>query len=173
MAQALDARDVVLPPLGDFALVNRVILQAEGFSVHATDLRKRPELFARRTRAALLPGAFVSAEDYLTARRRQRLLTDAVDRVFEQADVLITASSMTPACRIDDDAAIDTTYLAQARSVFNVTGHPALAMMSGLSAAGLPLSVQFAARRGEEATLLAAAARWEAMMGGPQRPPID
>jgi aspartyl-tRNA(Asn)/glutamyl-tRNA(Gln) amidotransferase subunit A len=79
---------------------------------------------------------------------------------------------MTPACRIDDDAEIDRTYLRQARSVFNVTGHPALAMMAGLSDSGLPLSVQFAARRGEEATLFRAAARWEAIMGGPQRPPV-
>ena len=40
-------------------------------------------------------------------------------------------------------------------SVFNVTGHPALAMMAGLSDEGLPLSVQFAARHGDEATLFA------------------
>ena len=34
------------------------------------------------------------------------------------------------------------TYPRQARTPFNVTGHPALAM-SGLSSSGLPLSVQF------------------------------
>ena len=170
VAAALGAHDVTLPPLGEFALVNRVILQAEGWSIHARNLRERAEMFARRTRTALLPGAFVSAEDYLTARRRAALLTEAVERAFDTVDVLVCASSMTPACRIDDDALIDTTYLAQARSVFNVTGHPALAMMSGLSSGGLPLSVQFAART--EAALFAAAARWEAAMGGVVRPPI-
>ena len=173
VAEALGAVDVTLPSLDDFALCNRVILQSEGFAIHARELRNRPEAFARRTRNALLPGMFVSAEDYVTARRLQTHLTAAVDAAFATVDILITASSMTPACRIDDDAEIDRTYLRQARSVFNVTGHPALAMMGGLSETGLPLSVQFAARRGEEAALFQVAAKWEAIMGGPQRPPIE
>lgn len=161
-----------LPPLEAFALVNRVILQAEGFAIHARDLRDRPDLYAARTRSALLPGAFLSAEDYLTARRRQRQLTEAVDAVFGHYDVLLTASSMTAACRIDDPAEIERTYMRQARGPFNLTGHPALAMMSGLSADGLPLSVQFVARRGAEATLFAVARVWERAMGGPRRPPM-
>ena len=169
---ALGATDIVLPPLDDFALCNRVILQSEGFALHADDLRVRPDAFAERTRRALLPGSFVSAGDYINALRLRTRLTNAVDAAFADVDILITASSMTPACRIDDDAEIDRTYLRQARSVFNVTGHPALAMMAGLSDDGLPLSVQFAARRGEEATLFHAAALWERAMGGPQRPPI-
>lgn len=172
VAEALGAIEVSLPPLDDFALCNRVILQSEGFAIHAKDLRTRPELFARRTRNALLPGMFVSAEDYVSARRLQTRLTAAVDAAFAEIDILITASSMTPACRIDDEGEIDRTYLRQARTVFNVTGHPALAMMAGVSEDGLPLSVQFAARRGEEATLFRAAALWERAMGGPQRPPI-
>ena len=172
VARRLGAIDVVLPPLDDFALSNRVILQSEGFAIHANALRGHPESFARRTRSALLPGMFVSAEDYVTARRLQAQLTTAVERVFDHVDVLVTASSMTAACRIDDDGEIDRTYLRQARTVFNVTGHPALAMMAGLSGDGLPLSVQLAARRGEEATLFRAASLWEQAMGGPQRPPI-
>ena len=172
VAKALGAVDVVLPSLDDFALCNRVILQSEGFAIHADDLRDRPDAFAKRTRSALLPGMFVSAEDYVAARRLKSRLTAAVDAVFANVDILITASSMTPACQIDDDAEIDRTYLRQARSVFNVTGHPALAMMAGLSQSSLPLSVQFAAKRGDEATLCGLAAQWEQLMGGPQRPPI-
>ena len=40
---------------------------------------------------------------------------------------------MDPACRIDRPADIERTYPRQARTPFNVTGHPALAMMAGLS----------------------------------------
>ncbi|WP_230207093.1 amidase [Novosphingobium sp. Gsoil 351] len=172
-AQALSAREAELPPLGEFSLVNRVILQAEGYAYHAHDLRNRPERFARRTRDALLPGEFVSSTDYLTARRLQATLTASVEARFAEFDVLLTASSMTPPCRIDDDAAIGSTYLSQARTPFNVTGHPALAMMAGLSSEGLPLSLQLVARCGEEAALLQVAERWERAMGGPLRPPID
>ena len=171
-ARVLGAQETTLPALGEFALVNRVILQSEGFAYHAEDLRDRPDWFARRTRDALLPGEFVTAEDYLTARRLQAMLTAAVETRFAEFDVLLTASSMTPPCRIDDDAAIGTTYLMQARTVFNVSGHPALAMAAGLSRNGLPLALQFAARNGDEATLLAVAERWEGAMGGPMRAPV-
>jgi len=161
--------DIRLPPLGEFNLVNRLILQCEGFAIHAADLRARPEAFSALTRAALLAGAFTPAETLLAAYRLKRQLTAAVDRAFDRVDVLLTASAMTTPCRIDDPAEIARTYLMQARSTFNVTGHPALAMASGVSADGLPLSVQFAART--DAALFAAAAAWEAAMGGPPRPP--
>jgi aspartyl-tRNA(Asn)/glutamyl-tRNA(Gln) amidotransferase subunit A len=61
--------------------------------------------------------------------------------------------------------------MLQARSPFNVTGHPALAMMAGLSPDGMPLSVQFVSRMGGEGHLLATAQRWERAMGGPVFPP--
>ena len=64
----------------------------------------------------------------------------AVNEAFRDFDVLICASSLDPASRLDDPAETARTYPRQARTPFNVTGHPALAMMSGLSDAGLPLS---------------------------------
>jgi aspartyl-tRNA(Asn)/glutamyl-tRNA(Gln) amidotransferase subunit A len=164
--------DVTLPPLELLLTVNRVILQSEGFALHATNLRERPDQYGKLTRAALLPGAFTTAEDYLTVQRRRTELTAAMERVFETVDVLLCASSMEPPCRIDDEAAIAHTYLRSARQPFNLTGHPALAMMSGLSSDGLPLSVQFAGRRNDEAAVFGVAAAWEAAMGGPRRPPL-
>lgn len=172
-ASILGAEETTLPPLGQFALVNRVILQSEGYAFHRDDLLDRPGCFARRTRDALLPGEYVSSADYLKARRLQEVLTAAVEDRLTEFDILLTASSMTPPCRIDDDASIATTYLSQARTVFNVSGHPALAMLAELSRDGLPLSLQLAARNGDEATLLAVAERWELALGGPLRPPID
>ena len=41
--------------------------------------------------------------------------------------------------------------------VHNVAGTPAMSVPLGWSAAGLPIGTQFAARRGDEATLLALA----------------
>ncbi|UVO50501.1 amidase [Sphingomonas sp. SUN019] len=173
VAAELGAQDIELPPLGDFALVNRIILQSEGFAAHADRLRGQPEALSKLTRTALLPGAFISAETLIAVYRQQGVLTAAVDVAFETVDILLTASSMEPACRIDDPAEIARSYMLQARTPFNVSGHPALAMMAGLSADGLPLSVQFACRMGEEGRLLAVAAEWERAMGGPVFPPIS
>jgi aspartyl-tRNA(Asn)/glutamyl-tRNA(Gln) amidotransferase subunit A len=75
--------------------------------------------------------------------------------------VLLCASSMDPASRIEDAAETARTYPRQARTPFNVTGHPALAMMAGLSDAGLPLSVQFVGRYFDDATVLRVAAAYE------------
>jgi aspartyl-tRNA(Asn)/glutamyl-tRNA(Gln) amidotransferase subunit A len=97
----------------------------------------------------------------------------AVNDAFRDFDALICASSLDPASRLDDPAETARTYPRQARTPFNVTGHPALAMMSGLSNAGLPLSVQFVGRYFEDATVLRVAAAYERGTEWHQRrPPI-
>ncbi|MDO7843390.1 amidase [Sphingomonas immobilis] len=161
-----------LAPLNDFADVTRAVMQAEGFAVHRAWMRARPGDYCAITRRTLLPGAFLSADALATALRLRAALFANVEDTFAGVDILLTASSMTPACRIDDPAEIARTYMRNARAPFNLTGHPALAMMAGLSPDGLPLSIQFAARRHQEALLLNVAAAYEQAMGGPRRPPI-
>jgi aspartyl-tRNA(Asn)/glutamyl-tRNA(Gln) amidotransferase subunit A len=164
--------DVELPPLQHFSVVNRIILQAEGFAEHGQAILAAPELFSALTRKALLPGAFLSAQDLLRALEWKAALTAQVDEALRTNDVLLCASSMVPPCRIDDPATIEATYMQQARGPFNVTGHPALAMRSGLSAGGLPLSVQFVAGKGGEDHLYRAAAAWERLGGAFTPPPL-
>jgi aspartyl-tRNA(Asn)/glutamyl-tRNA(Gln) amidotransferase subunit A len=54
-----------------------------------------------------------------------------------------------------------------------VTGHPALAMMSGLARSGLPVSVQFVGRYFEDATVLRVAAAYErATAWHKKKPPV-
>ena len=72
---------------------------------------------------------------------------------------------------IDDAAETERTYPRQARTPFNVTGHPALAMMAGLSSAGLPLSVQFVGPYFGEARLFQAARAWERAAGTAEKHP--
>ena len=96
-----------------------------------------------------------------------------VEQALRDHDVLLCASSMDPACRIDSPADVERTYPRQARTPFNVTGHPALAMMAGVSAGGLPLSVQFVGRYFDEATLFQVARAWEQASGVDRKhPPI-
>ena len=156
---------VELPPLGQFSAVNRTILQAEGWAVHAQWLRTRPQDYAKLTRQRLLAGAFLSAEDYVQAQRRRHRMIAEVEATFRDVDILLCASAMDPPCRVDDAEAVARTYPRQARTPFNVTGHPALAMMSGLSADRLPLSLQLVGRYWDEATVLRAAEVFERETG--------
>ncbi|MBY0336414.1 MAG: amidase [Acetobacteraceae bacterium] len=160
-AEGASVTAVTLPRLQDFAAVNRAILYAEAAAVHGTWLRERPEGYAAITRRRLMPGLFLSAEDHVTALRARARLVAAVREAFRGCDLLLTASSMDPACRIDDPEAVERTYPRQARIPFNVTGDAAITLMSGLHATGLPLSVQLAAPAGREALLLRAAHAYE------------
>lgn len=168
-----DVRDIRLPSLVEFAAVNRVILQSEAWAIHGEWLRTRPGDYGKLARRRLMPGAFLGAGDYVTANKRRSEMIAAVNAALAEVDVLLCASSMDPACRIDRPAEVERTYPRQARTPFNVTGHPALAMMAGLSSGGLPLSVQFVARNFDEATLFRVARAWEHASGMDKKhPPI-
>jgi aspartyl-tRNA(Asn)/glutamyl-tRNA(Gln) amidotransferase subunit A len=172
-AAGAELRTVKLPSLNEFAAVNRVIMGGEAWSIHAPWLRERPGDYAQLTRQRLMAGAFVSAGDYVGAQRRRLEMIAAVEDVLRDVDLLICGSSLDPASRIDDAAETARTYPRQARTPFNVTGHPALAMMAGLSSGGLPVSVQFAGRYFDEATVLRVAAAFErATDWHKKRPPI-
>jgi aspartyl-tRNA(Asn)/glutamyl-tRNA(Gln) amidotransferase subunit A len=160
-----EIRDVRLPTLGEFAAVNRVILQSEAWAIHGQWLRERPGDYGQLARRRLMSGAFLSAAAYVQAGRRRLEMIGAVEAALRDVDILLCASSMDPPCRIDDPETVERTYPRQARTPFNVTGHPALAMMSGLSSGGLPLSVQFVGRYFAEATLFQVAREWERAAG--------
>ena len=97
----------------------------------------------------------------------------AVEDQLREVDVLLCASSMDPPSRMDDAAETARTYPRQARTPFNVTGHPALAMMSGLASTGLPVSVQFVGRYFDDATVLRVASAYEkATRWHAKKPPI-
>jgi aspartyl-tRNA(Asn)/glutamyl-tRNA(Gln) amidotransferase subunit A len=169
-----DIRDIRLPTLGEFGAVNRVILQSEAWAIHAPWLRERPGDYGQLARRRLLGGAFISAGDYVQASRRRLEMIASVENALREVDVLLCASAMDPPSRIEDAAETERTYPRQARTPFNVTGHPALAMMAGLSSAGLPISVQFVARYFAEAMLFQVARAWERAAGTDERhPPID
>jgi aspartyl-tRNA(Asn)/glutamyl-tRNA(Gln) amidotransferase subunit A len=172
-AEGAEVRTVRLPSLNEFAGINRVILCSEAWSIHAPWLRSRPGDYGQLARRRLLPGAFMAAGDYVGAQRRRSQVIAAVEDALRDVDVLLCASSMDPASRIEDAAETGRTYPRQARTPFNVTGHPALAMMSGLASNGLPLSVQFVGRYFDDATVLRVAAAYErATQWHKRRPPI-
>jgi aspartyl-tRNA(Asn)/glutamyl-tRNA(Gln) amidotransferase subunit A len=62
-----EIRNVRLPTLGEFAAVNRVILQSEAWAIHGQWLRERPGDYGQLTRRRLMAGAFLSAGDYVQA----------------------------------------------------------------------------------------------------------
>jgi len=167
-----DVREINTAPLGEYAACNRTLLTSEAYAIHERWLQERPQDYGGLTRERLLSGAFVRAADYINAMRVRRKLTQAFHGLFSDIDVVITASAMDPACRIDDPEAIERTYGRQARAPFNVTGGPALAVPVGFSKAGLPLGMQIAGKPFGEALVYRVAHAYEQAVKWVERHPV-
>jgi aspartyl-tRNA(Asn)/glutamyl-tRNA(Gln) amidotransferase subunit A len=156
-----EVREVETAPLSTFAACNRTILLSEAFAIHEPWLRERPADYGALARERLMGGAFVRAADYINATRVRRQLTDSFHALFDEIDVAITASSMDPACRIDDPEAVEYTYGRQARGPFNVTGSPAISVPTGFTTSGLPLGMQVVGKPFTEALIYRVAHAYE------------
>jgi len=167
-----ETREITLPALQDFSACGQIILAAEAYAVHEQWLKERPQDYGARARERLLAGATLRAVDYLQAVRWRLQLRDQVAAAFAEIDLAITASSMDPACRIDDDEALAANYWRQARMPFNVTGQPGLVIPAGFTRSGLPLSLQLVGAPFAEAMLYRVAQFYEEATGWTKHHPL-
>jgi aspartyl-tRNA(Asn)/glutamyl-tRNA(Gln) amidotransferase subunit A len=148
-------------PIVDYASANRVILLSEAYSIHEHWLQTRPGDYGDLTRERILPGAFMRAVDYVHALRQREVLRKKFSDCLAPVDVAITASSMDPACPIEDAEACERVYGRQARAPFNLTGNPAIAVPTGFASTGLPLSMQIIGKPFDETMVYRVARAYE------------
>ena len=93
---------------------------------------------------------------------------------MSQVDVVLTASDYDATPRVDDAPAIERWYLHQMHMPFNVSGHPALVLPSGLSKkTGMPLSMQIVGHHFDESMVYRVAYTYEQLSGNSNlRPPL-
>jgi aspartyl-tRNA(Asn)/glutamyl-tRNA(Gln) amidotransferase subunit A len=156
-----EVRDMTLASLDHYAATNRVILLSEAYAIHEKWFQERPEDYGELARQRIMGGAFIRAADYVNGTRVKAQLVEAYNEAMTDFDVAITASSMDPACEIEDAEATERTYGRQARAPFNVLGAPALAVPTGFSSAGLPLSMQIVGKPFDEALIYQVAHAYE------------
>ena len=173
-AEGAEIKDMAAPPLAELAATNRVILTSEAYAIHRKWLAERPGDYSKSTRDRIMPGAFIAAAEYIDANRQRLRYREQFRRMLAEVDVLICASSMDPACEIDDEAEVARTYGRQARAPFNLLGLPALALPTGVSNGGLPLSMQVVGRAFDEATVYRVGRAYERAgpWGDIPRPPL-
>jgi aspartyl-tRNA(Asn)/glutamyl-tRNA(Gln) amidotransferase subunit A len=163
--------DVELPSLEQYQACNRIITMSEAFAIHEHHLAHRPEAYGAVTRYRILPGAMISAADYLAALRQQRECTAQTLAVLNTVDVLLTATIYGPApvqAAMRAEANFARPPLA---NPFNLTQLPAISICNGFSEEGLPLAMQIAGRRFDEATCLKVARAYEKATPWRQRRP--
>ncbi|MGI5351632.1 amidase family protein [Streptomyces sp. CA-250714] len=91
-------------------------------------------------------------------------LTAELDRVFAEVDLIATPTTPNPPHGHDGPGETMSVALTWA---FNITGHPAISLPAGWTAAGEPVGLQLVAPHGREADLLAVAAAAEASAAKP------
>ena len=121
-----------------------------------------------------------SAADYARAIHTVHRTGRAVARFLERYDIVLSPTMAKPPHPLGvislsnpDPAAFDAAAIASVgfTALFNSSGHPAMSVPLAMSKSGLPLGVQFAARFGDEATLLRLASQLEAAQPWKDRRP--
>jgi len=164
--------DVRLPDYDDYAACGRIIMFTEAFAIHEKDFRERPLDFAASTYQRMVLGAFVSGADIIQAHRLRRELALASQNVLETCDALITACALDEAPSFGGrDNWTKPSDSPNQTMPWNVTGHPAIAVPTVLSSAGLPLSLQIVGKFFGELVILRIARALEKALGWPRRAP--
>ncbi|GEP55839.1 amidase [Reyranella soli] len=164
-------RPVTLPPIEQFDDVKKTIAISELFTIHAADLRTRPELFGTSLRYRIIAGGLVRAEDYIQAMRLRTDLARSLQAVLSTADVLMLPTAE-PAGKLEPVPHSSLFTRPSLTAAFNVGGNPALSVCSGFDTRGLPFSLQIVGRLFDEATVLRAGDAYEKATPWRDRRPV-
>lgn len=149
--------EIELAPLIDYVDCKTTISISELYAIHEKDLKTRPQDFGKLLRTRVIAGGLVRAEDYVQAMRWRTELTTKMLAHFARFDVLATAGWLNPAEPNDPQGG--DFFKNRQRIVtmpFSISGIPALSVLCGFSADGLPLSLQIGGKPFDEATVLRA-----------------
>ena len=145
------------------------------------EMVEHPERLERRTRQTAALARLMPRAAFEWAIRRGHRQGEAVNRFFEDWDLLLTptiAEQPRPVGAHDGvgtiGAAIRSQPMVAYCAVWNLFGNPAASVPAGTSSRGLPLAVQLVGAPNDEPTILQAAAQLERELGWPdRRPPIS
>ena len=144
------------------------IVLPEASWYHAPLLAAHADRYSPGVRLRLEMGRYVLAEDYVRARHLRTVLRQSVDAAMKGCDALLLPTQPCPApvlgaTTVDIDGTAEPVRAAMLRltQLFNITGHPAVAIPAGTTGDGWPVSVQLVGPHGATARLLGIAATVE------------
>jgi Asp-tRNA(Asn)/Glu-tRNA(Gln) amidotransferase A subunit family amidase len=146
---------------------DRTLSSAEAYAYHASFVARSPELYQPATLARIQSGAKFSADDALRASRDLQASREAIRKIFNEVDVLLTPTVPIPPPVIadlrghPDELRPQELIMLRNTRPFNVWGIPTVSIPCGLTKDGLPIGLQLAAAHGREDVLLQAAQGYE------------
>jgi aspartyl-tRNA(Asn)/glutamyl-tRNA(Gln) amidotransferase subunit A len=147
------------------------IVLPEASWFHAPMLERYADRYSPGVRLRLEMGRYILAEDYVRAMFLRTVLTRDVDRALQGCDALLLPTLPIPApvlgaATVDVDGKQEPVRAVMLRltQLFNITGHPAIALPAGSTRDGWPVSMQLVGHRGRTDRLLAIAAQVETLL---------
>ncbi len=163
--------DVDVPHADAIATVYLHIQLPESSAYHATSLERAGHLYTPSIRLRLEMGRYVLAEDHARARQGRHVLRQEVDRALENVDVLalptlpISAPALGQATvKLDGTELPVRAVMLRLTQLFDITGHPAIAIPMAPTPARLPTGLQLVGRRMKTGDLLRTAAGCEQVL---------
>jgi aspartyl-tRNA(Asn)/glutamyl-tRNA(Gln) amidotransferase subunit A len=146
---------------------DRTLASAEAYAYHKLFVERSPELYQPATLARIQSGATISAADVLRARRDLDASRDAIRKIFDEVDVLLTPTVPIPPPAIaglrehPENLRPQEIIMLRNTRPFNVWGIPAISLPCGFTKDGLPIGLQLAAAPWHGNVLLQAAHEYE------------
>jgi aspartyl-tRNA(Asn)/glutamyl-tRNA(Gln) amidotransferase subunit A len=169
--------DVEVRHANDIGPVYLHIALAEAAAYHAKTLDTMADRYTQPVRLRLEMGRYILAEDYARAKVGRDLLRREVDQVLVSRDALLLPTLPIPApilgvnsVRIGTSQEPVRNVMLRLTQIFNLTGHPAIAIPSGFTSAGLPCSAQLVGTRMRTEALLRVALACEPYIAGTPSP---
>jgi aspartyl-tRNA(Asn)/glutamyl-tRNA(Gln) amidotransferase subunit A len=176
--QGADVREVRLPYWPEMVTANIVTMSAEALAYHRGDMGRRWADYFAATRAFIAQGALISGADYVQAQRVRRVAQQALGELFGEVDLIVCPTVQTGAPSYEMLSEAGAASIGRLMELINTgywdsVGNPVLAVPMGFTAAGLPLSMQLAARPFDEATALRAGQVYQQHTGWHLRQPAS
>jgi aspartyl-tRNA(Asn)/glutamyl-tRNA(Gln) amidotransferase subunit A len=147
------------------------LVLADAAVYHAATLERVPERYTPGVRLRLEMGRYVLAEDYARALGGREILRREIDSALAEHAAVVLPTLPIPAppigaasVQIGGVTEPVRNLMLRLTQLFNLTGHPAIALPAGATPTGLPCSVQLVGAETEE--LLSAALACEAQISG-------
>jgi aspartyl-tRNA(Asn)/glutamyl-tRNA(Gln) amidotransferase subunit A len=145
----------------DIAPVYLHLVLADAAAYHATTLAERPHAYTPNVRIRLEMGRHVLGEDYVRALRGREVIRQEVERALTGVDALVLPAVSIEAPPIGA-ATVPVTggqepvrnAMLRCTQPFNLSGHPAISVPCGTTAAGLPVGLQIVGHAGRTIDLL-------------------
>lgn len=174
--------EVSLPLIPLAGAVFMALADTEGAGQHLPWLRTRGDEYDAATRRRLIAASLLPAGAYHQATRARTLIARQVLDALAHVDLLLSPTQPGPASRIasgqtpvaSKQDAIKRFFTRRSYTTpFNLAATPAISLPCGFTAAGLPIGLQLAGRRYDDATVLRAAFTYEQATPWHQRRPPE